>query len=324
MERLSFVIPCYNSECTIGGVVEEIVCEMKKVSEKYDYEIILVNDGSKDKTMQVLKKLHDGNPKIVVADMIRNFGQPSAQMAGFALSKGNYILSFDDDGQAPIESIIPLVEKLKEGYDLVFGKWEEVKQSFFRRFGSKVNAKMAEIMIGKPKNLFMSSFMVTTRVVIDEIIKYQGPYPYIGGLLLRVTQNATCIDVKQRERAAGKSNYTFRKLVRLWMNGFTAFSILPLRVASVIGLICSIVGLIGAVYFMMARILKPSVPLGYASTIVAILFMGGILMMLLGMIGEYIGRIYLTINQTPQYILREIKDKRKWGEVKNATDNKKL
>lgn len=310
MEKLSFVIPCYNSECTIRGVVEEIVCEMKRVSGKYDYEIILVNDGSKDGTVRVLKKLHEENPKIVLADMIRNFGQPAAQMAGFALSRGDYVFSFDDDGQAPIESIIPLVEKLKEGYDLVFGKWEEIKQSSFRKFGSKINAKMAEIMIKKPKTLFMSSFLVTTRAVIDEIIKYQGPYPYIGGLLLRVTRNATCIDVKQRERVAGKSNYTFRKLVRLWMNGFTAFSILPLRAASIIGVICSIAGLIGAAYFMMVRIFNPSVPLGYASTIIAILFMDGILMMLLGMIGEYIGRIYLTINQTPQYILREIHDKR--------------
>lgn len=310
MERLSFVIPCYNSEYTIGGVVEEIVCEMKKVSEKYDYEIILVNDGSKDRTVQVLRKLHEENPKIVVADMIRNFGQHSAMMAGFSLAKGDYIFSCDDDGQAPVESIIPLIEKLKEGYDLVYGKYEEIKQSSFRRFGSKVNAKMSEIMIKKPKNLFISSFMVMTRIVVDEIIKYQGPYPYIAGLLLRVTRNATCIDVKQRERVAGKSNYTFRKLVKLWMNGFTAFSILPLRIASIIGVMCSITGFVGAVYFMMAKIFNPAVPLGYASTIVAILFIGGIIMMLLGMIGEYIGRIYLTINQTPQYILREIHDKR--------------
>ena len=306
---ISFVIPCYCSQHSISQVVEEIISEIDRTNE-YDYEIILVNDGSHDNTMEVLERLHQENNKIVAVDLMRNFGQAAAQMAGFNLAHGDYVFSLDDDGQMPIESVIPMITKLKEGYDVVFGRYEEVKQSAARNLGSKVNAVMTEILLKKPKNLYMSSFWVTRYKVIEEIIKYQGPYPYIAGLLLRVTRNMTCMTVKQRERQVGKSNYTFGKLLSLWLNGFTAFSVVPLRVASVIGIICSVAGLVLGVMVVIRRLLIPTILIGYSSIIVAILFVGGVLMMLVGMLGEYMGRIYLCINQAPQFVIRGVFDQR--------------
>lgn len=312
-ECISFVIPCYCSQHSIRRVVEEIISEIDKTDE-YDYEIILVNDGSRDNTMEVLEQLHRDNKKIVAVDLMRNFGQAAAQMAGFNLVHGDYVFSLDDDGQMPIESVIPMITKLKEGYDAVFGRYEEVKQSITRIWGSRVNAKMTEILINKPKDLYMSSFCVIRRTVIDEVIKYKGPYPYIAGLMLRVTRDMTCMTVKHRERQVGKSNYTFRKLLALWLNGFTAFSVVPLRVASVIGVICSIGGLAFGLMITIRKFLIPTVPMGYSSIIVAILFVGGVLMMLIGMVGEYIGRIYLCINQAPQFVIRGVFDQRISGE----------
>lgn len=308
-ECISFVIPCYRSQDSIRSVVEEIISEIGKV-EEYDYEIILVNDGSPDHTVEVLEQLHLENDKVVVVDLMQNFGQASAQMAGFNMVHGDYVFSLDDDGQMPIESVIPMLTELKKGYDIVFGRYEEVKQNIFRNFGSNVNAKMAEVLIQKPKNIYISSFWVAKRIVIDEITKYRGPYPYVGGLLLRVTKKMSCVTVQQRERKVGKSNYTFKALLSLWLNGFTAFSIVPLRIASVIGFICALIGVVLGVLVIVRKLLIPTILIGYSSVIVTILFVGGILMMLLGMLGEYIGRIYLCINQTPQFVIRSIFDRR--------------
>lgn len=308
-ECISFVIPCYCSQYSIRTVVEEIVSEINKTDE-FDYEIILVNDGSPDNTMEILEQLHQENNKVVAIDLMRNFGQAAAQMAGFNMVHGDYVFSLDDDGQMPIESVIPMLMKLKEGYDVVFGRYETVKQSGIRICGSKINAKMAEALLEKPRDLYISSFWVARRVVIDEITKYKGPYPYIGGLVLRVTRNMTCMPVKQRERQVGTSNYTFKKLLSLWLNGFTAFSVVPLRVASVMGMICAFAGLLYGVVIIIRKIFNPAILIGYSSIIVTILFVGGILMILVGMLGEYMGRMYLCINQAPQFVIRGVFDQR--------------
>lgn len=311
-ELISFVIPCYNSELSIGTVVNEIIKEMTQDgrTKKYDYEIILINDGSADNTLDVIMGLQKNNNRIVAVDLTRNFGQAAAQMAGFNLVKGDFVFSLDDDGQMPIESIFSLIDKLKEGYDVVFGRYEDVKQAWYRNIGSKINVKMSEILLGKPKELYISSFWVGRRLIIDEIIRYQGPYPYIGGLLLRVSRNMTSVLVKERERINGVSNYTFTKLIHLWMNGFTAFSIVPLRIASAVGMISALIGFIYGVISIVRKILNPSILLGYSSLIVIILLLGGIMMILLGMLGEYMGRIYLNINQAPQFVVRSAYDER--------------
>ncbi len=306
---VSFVIPCYCSEKTIEAVVAEII-EKVKAQSVYDYEIILVNDFSKDDTRNVIKRLAETNNKIVAIDFSRNFGQHSAMMAGFWKVRGEYVVCLDDDGQMPIESVFDLIKELEKGADVAFGRYEEVKQKWNRNLGSKVNAKMTEILLEKPKDVFMSSFWAGKRFVIEEVIRYDGAYPYIGGLLLRITKNMVSIPVKQRERAAGRSGYTFMKLVNLWMNGFTAFSVKPLRFATFCGGCSAAFGFIFGIVMIIRKLINPNILLGYASTITVILFIGGMLMLMLGIMGEYIGRIYICMNKAPQYVVKEVTDYR--------------
>lgn len=307
---ISFVIPCYCSEMTIRSVVDEIKQEVAKKSSGYDYEIILINDFSKDGTFSEIEKLTDEDHKIVGITFPRNFGQASALMAGFHEVRGDYVICLDDDGQMPIESIFDLIGKLDEGYDLAFGKYNEIKQKWYRNFGSWVNKKMAEKLVGQPKDVRISSFWAGKRYIIDEIMKYDGAYPYIGGLLLRVTKNITNVPVKHRERQYGNSGYTFTKLIALWMNGFTAFSIIPLRLATFSGIFCAFLGFIMSIVMIVRKIINPDIIMGYASIVTILLFIGGMIMMMLGIIGEYVGRTYISINKAPQFVVKQKIDHR--------------
>ena len=306
---ISIVIPCYCSEKTITSVVDEVIGEFDKQSE-YDYEIILVNDFSKDKTKEVIFDLAKNNHKIVAVDFARNFGQHSALMAGFGKVEGEYVICLDDDGQMPIESIFDLIHELKNGADVAFGRFEEIRQKWYRNLGSAVNAKMTEMLLEKPKEVYMSSFWAGKRFVIDEVLRYDAAYPYIGGLLLRVTRNMVSVPVKHRERVDGRSGYTFIKLLALWMNGFTAFSVKPLRFASFCGCGCAVLGFIYGIVTIVRKLINPELLVGYASIVTLLLFIGGMLMLLLGLLGEYIGRIYICLNRAPQYVEKEVADYR--------------
>lgn len=306
---VSFVIPCYCSEKTIKAVVDEIIQKVAEQS-KYDYEIILVNDHSKDGTGDVIKELAHQNHKIVAVDFSRNFGQHSALMAGFQKVLGEYVVSMDDDGQMPVESIFDLISELEKGADVAFGQYEEIKQKWVRNVGSRVNVWMTELLLEKPKSVFMSSFWAGKRFVIEEVLRYDAAYPYIGGLLLRVTRNMVSVPVKQRERAAGRSGYTFFKLLNLWMNGFTAFSVKPLRFATFCGGVSAMGGFLYGIVTIIRKLLNPEILLGYASTVTLLLFVGGMIMLLLGLLGEYIGRIYICLNKAPQYVVRDVVDER--------------
>ena len=309
---VSFVIPCYCSEKTIRIVVDEIIRENEKQSQ-YDYEIILVNVCSKDCTGDLIKSMAVDNHKIVAIDFSKNFGQHSALMAGFSKVTGEYVVCLDDDGQMPIESVFDLLKELEGGADVAFGKYEEIQQKWYRNIGSSINAKMTEILLEKPHDLFMSSFWASKRFVVDEVLQYDGAYPYIGGLLLRITKNMVCIPVKQRKRLSGNSGYNFLKLVNLWLNGFTAFSIKPLRFATFCGCVSAVAGFLFGIIIVIRKILHPDILLGYTSIIAIVLFIGGMIMFLLGMLGEYIGRIYICINKSPQYVVREVVDTRENG-----------
>lgn len=303
MNLISLVIPCYGSENTLTGVVEEIQSVFQRIT--YEYEIILVNDYSPDKVWDVITRMAQTNKQIIGINMSRNFGQHAALMAGYRESSGEIIVSLDDDGQAPIEKIPELLKKIEEGYDLVYGKYPIIKQDKFRIFGSYVNDKMTEIMLGKPHNIRVTSFYATKKFVIEEMIKYDKSYPYVIGLALRSTRNITNILVEQRKRVQGNSGYTFRKLLSLWLNGFTAFSVKPLRIATFSGLICAFIGFLYGIYIIIHKILNPIVPMGYSSMMAIILLIGGVIMLLLGIIGEYVGRIYVSVNNAPQYVIKE-------------------
>lgn len=305
--KYSFVIPCYNSESTISIVVEEISDTMKKENISYfDYEIILVNDYSKDNTSEKIKQLAQTNSNIIAIQFSKNFGQDSACLAGYAHTSGEYVITLDDDGQTPACEVMTLINKLEDGYDVVFGKYPQKHHSKFRNWGSKVNDFMACKLINKPKDLYLCSYFVARRFVIDEILNYDNPYPYIRGLLLRTTSNMCNVSINHRDRLVGESTYTLKKLISLWFNGFTAFSIKPLRVSVVIGLLSAVLSIFLIIYALFQKATDPSLELGWTSLISVISLFSGLILMTLGLIGEYIGRIYISLNKSPQYVIKEV------------------
>lgn len=306
---ISFVIPCYRSAETIGKVVEEISATMAHL-EQYRYEIILVNDASPDNTFEVIRDLCEKRKEICGVNLARNFGQHAALMAGFRYTHGDIVVCLDDDGQTPADEVPKLLAKIEEGFDAVYARYEVKKHSAFRNFGSHVNEWMTRVMLGKPKELYLSSYFAVKRFIVDEMIRYINPYPYVIGLVLRTTKNIANVDVKHRERQVGTSGYTIGKLLALWFNGFTAFSIKPLRVATAIGAFSAGIGFLYGVYTIIKKLLNPDVVIGFSSLMSVLVFTGGMVMLMLGIIGEYIGRIYISMNNSPQYVIRECIDER--------------
>ncbi|MCH5249252.1 MAG: glycosyltransferase family 2 protein [Lachnospiraceae bacterium] len=303
-QLVSFVIPCYNSARTIEKVVEEITDVMGRVKD-YNYEIVLVNDCSPDDTFEVIRSICSKREDVCGVNLAKNFGQHAALMAGFHYVHGDIIVCLDDDGQTPAGEVGKLLDKMKEGYDVVYAEYERKKHSAFRNFGSKVNELMTRVMLNKPKELYISSYFAAKRFIIDEMIKYTNPYPYVIGLVLRTTNKIANVDVNHREREIGTSGYTLGKLFALWFNGFTAFSIKPLRMATVIGGFVAMAGFIYGIYTVIRKLVDPNIVIGFSSLMSAIVFIGGMMMVMLGIIGEYIGRIYISLNNSPQYVIRE-------------------
>jgi len=311
-KMLSFVIPCYRSQNTVTKVVDEI--EKTIVTrEGFDYEIILVNDCSPDNVWSVISGLAKNNPRITGINLSKNFGQHSALLAGYKCCTGDYVISLDDDGQTPADEMYKLIDKLEEGFDVVYASYGEVKQNLIRRIGSRFAKAMSDYMfdIKGDKNQG-SSYYIAKKYVIDEMINYKNPYPYMGGLILRVTRNIGFVFVSHRSRLEGKSGYSFRGLVNLWLNGFTAFSVKPLRLGSYAGFFTAACGMIFAFYVVLKKLFfSPNMEAGWSSTVSVIMIIGGIIMVMLGLIGEYIGRIYICINNSPQYVVKEIITHRK-------------
>lgn len=305
MKKVSFVIPCYCSEHSIEEVVREIEDTIRP-SEDYDYEILLVNDASPDQTWECIEKIVKRNPRVFGINLAKNFGQHAALMAGFRQVSGEIVICLDDDGQTPACEMYKLLDKIEEGADVVYAEYKNKQHSSFRNFGSKVNGKMTEWMLGKPRELYLSSYFASRRFVIDEIAKYENAYPYVLGLVLRTTKRIENVEVEHRERKQGVSGYSFTKLISLWLNGFTAFSIKPLRIVTVFGIVVAFVGLGCTIWTIINKCVNPGVPLGWSSTMSALLLLGGAILFVLGMIGEYVGRIYICLNNAPQYVIRDM------------------
>lgn len=303
-KKVSFVIPCYRSENTLEHVVAEIRDKMKELT-AYSYEMILVNDCSPDGTMSVIRRLCESDERIKGISFARNFGQHAALMAGIRQSKGDYVVCLDDDGQTPADEVDKLLAKLDEGFDAVYAKYEHKQHSAFRNLGSHVNELMLRVMLEKPKELYVSSYFAVRRFVVEDMIRYENSYPYVIGLVLRATKNITNVIVHHREREEGVSGYTLKKLLNLWFNGFTAFSVKPLRIATSIGGFSACAGFLYGVYTIVKRLVNPAVPMGFSALMSALVFFGGMIMIMLGLIGEYIGRIYISMNNSPQYVIRE-------------------
>lgn len=306
MNKISFVIPCYNSSKTIESVVNEIVTTVNQRDD--EYEIILVNDCSTDDVWNVIKKLRKDNRRIKGICFAKNFGQHSALMAGYNKASGDIVVSLDDDGQTPADEVYSLIDKLNEGYDVVYASYDHKQHSSARNLGTKLNNMMCEKLLGKPKGLTITSYFVAKRFVIDEIKKYSNSYAYVPGLVLRTTNSIASVPVNHRAREEGKSGYSFTKLIALLMNGFTAFSVKPLRISTFIGMMTAVIGFIYCIFILVNKIINPKVPIGWTSTIGVMLLIGGMILFVLGMIGEYLGRAYISLNNSPQYVIKEETD----------------
>lgn len=303
-KKVSFIIPCYRSEKTLEGVVKEIRDTMETL-DSYQYDIFLVNDCSPDDTFGVIRKLCNQYDNITGINLAKNFGQHSALMAGLRKSDGDIVVCLDDDGQTPANEVGKLLAGIEAGSDVVYAQYDTKKHSAFRNFGTWMNDIMTRVMLGKPKDLHLTSYFAAKRFVVDSMLAYENSYPYIIGLVLRATKNITNVPVKHRSREIGSSGYNINKLLGLWFNGFTSFSILPLRIATVAGSIFAALGFLYGIYTIIKRLVNPAVPIGFSSTMSAIVFIGGMLMLMIGLVGEYIGRIYISINNSPQYVIRE-------------------
>lgn len=305
MKKVSFVIPCYRSEHTLPHVVAEIEEKMKSL-QQYEYDVFLVNDCSPDDTLGTIRRLCAEHDNVMGIGFAKNFGQHAALMAGLRHSDGDYVVCLDDDGQTPADEVDKLLDKLEEGYDAVYAKYEHKRHSAFRNMGSKVNELMTRVMLDKPANLSVSSYFAVKRFVVNDMIKYENSYPYVIGLVLRATKNIANIPVNHREREEGSSGYTLKKLLGLWFNGFTAFSVKPLRIATAVGGFSAGIGFLYGIYTIVKRLVNPDVPMGFSSLMAALVFFGGMIMVMLGLIGEYVGRIYIGLNNSPQYVIREL------------------
>jgi undecaprenyl-phosphate 4-deoxy-4-formamido-L-arabinose transferase len=301
---LSFVIPLYNSEATIAGLVREI----EALAIEGGHEIVLVNDGSRDGTGEVCRGLvAAARVPAVYVEHARNFGEHNAVLTGWRHAHGRHVINLDDDGQNPPGEAVRLWRHaVAHGLDVVFGHYHTKQHARWRNFGSWFTNRMTDMALDKPAGFYLSSFRCVSRFVTQEVARHAGPFPYIDGLLLQVTQRIGSLEVEHIARQAGSSGYTLRRLVRLWMSAWINFSVLPLRLATVLGLVLAGGGLIGLLVVAWLRLTHQGPTFGWGSLMAALLVFSGTQLVILGVIGEYIGRMFIAINRRPQSVVREV------------------
>jgi len=302
-KKVSVVVPVYNSqEC-----VETLVDRVNRSLTDVDNELILINDCSSDNSWQEIKKTAMVNQKVIGINIRKNSGQDNAIMAGFSRASGDYIVIMDDDLQHDPYAIKGMIQELESGdFDVCFANFLYKKQKWWKNLGSWFNGKMAEVIIKKPPDIYLSPFKVIRRAVINDIVEYKGPYPYIDGLIFTVTRNATQISVEHHNRFAGKSNYTVARSVTVWLKLMTSFSVFPLRIATVMGMMASVIGFLVAIFFFARYFISGEEVQGWTSLMIMMLILCGTILLALGAIGEYVGRAYIQLNQRPQYCIKEV------------------
>lgn len=301
---ISFVIPCYYSENTIRREVEAII-EQFEQREGYEYEFVLVNDGSTDGTIDEIRYLCKKYPGVKGINLMRGFGQHNAQMAGLTYATGKYIMGMDDDMQTHPSQVFRLIDKIQEGYDVVYGTYPKSKNGFFKRLSSRFNRFTSRILLDMPKEIVATNFWIITDRVREEVIKYSSFNPVLDAIFYQVTHNFGSVEVEHHKRESGKSGYTFRKLVRLWLS-YWNYSVMPLRVSFLIGAASATFGLIVTIWLIYKKITDPVLPMGWASTLCLMTLLFGAVLMVLGVVGEYLGKAILILNRTPQYTIREM------------------
>lgn len=313
---VSIVIPCYNSEHTIGKVVELAIEEFEKLKD-YECEFVLVNDYSRDGTWNAIHALAEKHPNVKGINLAKNFGQHNAIMAAMNHTEGDLIIGMDDDMQNHPSQIPLFLDKIQEGYDIVFGVFKERKFSAFKNLTGAVSRFLLWHLLDRPKDIQMSSFWCCRKYVRDEVVKYDGYNIFLQVLFFRTTHNIANIEVEHFAREVGTSNYNFRRGLKLFMSCLN-FTVIPLRAATFFGTIFSAAGFIGAIVVLIRKLLNPTIAIGWSSLMCAMLVLFGICFLMLGIIGEYIGKLILNINKTPQYVVRETRNiKAKDNEVTN-------
>ncbi len=301
-KSVSYIIPCYKSENTI----EDVVGEIQRVSESLldDYEIILINDCSPDNLMIVLKRLSK-DKRIKVISFAKNFGQHAGMMAGLNYAQYECAVIMDDDGQCPIDHVSELIQPIFEGYDVVYAGYGKQKQSLIKNICSVIHAAVSNILMDKSKDIQMSNFIALSRVAIDEIKNYRGPYPHISGLIFRSFKRIKNVKMEERKRVYGRTTYNAKKMFELWLNSITAFSVIPVRISAFIGFIFAIAGIVIVIILLVERFVFSNVIEGYFSLMASNLLIGGIILINIAVVGEYVARIYMSVNSAPQYVIGE-------------------
>jgi len=301
---LSFVIPLYNSAATIASLVREI----ETLEVEGGHEIVLVNDGSRDETTEVCRRLiAEAKIPITLVEHARNFGEHNAVLSGWRQARGDFFVNLDDDGQNPPSEAVRLWRHAqKQGLDVVFGHYETKQHTPWRNFGSWLTNRVTDLALDKPAGFYLSSFRCVRGSIAPEVVAHTGPFPYIDGLLLQVTQRIGSLNVTHAARRAGASGYTFRRLVRLWMSAWINFSVLPLRIATVLGLVSAVGGLLGLGLVAWLRLTHQGPAFGWGSLMAALLVFSGTQLLILGVIGEYIGRMFISVNRRPQSVVRGV------------------
>jgi undecaprenyl-phosphate 4-deoxy-4-formamido-L-arabinose transferase len=310
--ELSIVIPVYNGSVTIAPLVDRI----HRIFARLNFEVILVNDGSQDESERVCAALAAAYPHTVTfLHLSRNFGEHNAVLAGLNHAAGEYVAVLDDDGQNPPEEVLRMLAELHaKNHDVVYGRYRVKQHGWLRNLGSWFADRMANVMLKKPRGLYLSSFKVMNRFVVNEVTRYRGPFPYIDGLIYRSTCNIGQVDVEHRERQHGRSNYTFGKLVRVWMNMFLNFSILPLRLTTWTGLLFALTSVVALIAIWIEKLqLETSPKPGIRTVLCCVVFFGGLNLLVVGMLGEYLGRLFLDHTGTPQFVVRYIERRRRAG-----------
>ncbi len=303
MIEISIVIPVYNS----AENLEELCYQINDALKDIAYELILVNDRSPDNSWAVIEQLSDKYAQVLGLNLRKNCGQDNALLAGLNYAKGKYAVIMDDDLQHSPYDIIKLYEACKNSNsDVCYGNFEKREQALWKNLGSWFNGKISEWMMNKPKNIYLSPYKLFTKDIVDEIIKYEGPYPYIDGLILWVTDNVFQIDIEHHKRYKGSSNFNLSRSISVFLKNITTFSVVPLRLASLIGLICSLAGFGLILYYLVDYYINGNVVEGWTTLAVVQLFLGGLMLLFLGLTGEYLGRTYMNVNKKPQFTIKEI------------------
>lgn len=300
--HLSIVVPLYNAAATLPTLHQEI----SALHVEGGHELILVNDGSRDETEAVALKLtRESRLPTKFLSLSRNFGEHNAVLAGLRAVSGRYAVTMDDDLQnPPTEALKLLAVAEAEKRDVVFGSYGHKEHAWWRNAGSQLTNLIADFVVDKPRKLYLCSFRCLSRFVVDEIVKSRTPYPYIDGLIFQVTQNVGTAQVRHVERTQGASGYNLRKLIRLWISMLVNVSVVPLRLMTLAGLITSSLGFLAVIEVVLEHLFHKT-PTGWSSLMAAMLLLSGTQLLLLGILGEYVGRIYLGISEKPQSVVRE-------------------